>query len=383
MAPRIDPAPGDQLRRARLAAGHTQGEFADRIYYHKAYLSRVENGQRPLTKEMATAVDKVLGTGGRFGELIRGDRPEPGRDRRHTGCADELLAGFTERFLAARRLGQHVEPGRILSMVGSDLEQLTALEDTVGPEGWQRVQVLKSRYSEYLGWMAQEYGDIELTRRLTRQAVRQAQAGGDESMAPYARVRLALVALYANDGEQSIALARQAFQHDGASPRVRALAVMREGQGHALAGRATEFHRAFDRADELFSRVEPQSGIPLGSSDPGSPTALVRGWSLYHLGQHRSSAQTLEDELADIDPGRRRHRSRYAVRCALAHLAAGELERACELTADLLPALLALRSATIRTDVTALAAGLTGYGDHPPAARLRRELSELLTAGSC
>ncbi|GHF54791.1 hypothetical protein GCM10010218_40120 [Streptomyces mashuensis] len=63
--------PGELLRRLRREQGFTLAELARRAFYSKGYLSKVENGEKPLTHELARVCDQVLDTGGLLEEALR------------------------------------------------------------------------------------------------------------------------------------------------------------------------------------------------------------------------------------------------------------------------------------------------------------------------
>ncbi|RLU90380.1 DNA-binding protein [Streptomyces griseocarneus] len=68
--------PGELLRRLRREQGIALAEMARRAFYSKGYLSKVENGEKPLTPDLARVCDQVLTTGGRLEECL----PSAGRD---------------------------------------------------------------------------------------------------------------------------------------------------------------------------------------------------------------------------------------------------------------------------------------------------------------
>jgi transcriptional regulator with XRE-family HTH domain/tetratricopeptide (TPR) repeat protein len=53
---------GSRLREARLAAGWSLRELAGRVHYNTGYLSKIENGLRPASVELAKRCDAELGT---------------------------------------------------------------------------------------------------------------------------------------------------------------------------------------------------------------------------------------------------------------------------------------------------------------------------------
>ncbi|WP_367139807.1 MULTISPECIES: nSTAND1 domain-containing NTPase [Streptomyces] len=70
-----DPSPGagrasEQLRRLRRERGVSLAKLARLAFYSKGYLSKVENGEKPLTLELARACDQALKTGGALERLV-------------------------------------------------------------------------------------------------------------------------------------------------------------------------------------------------------------------------------------------------------------------------------------------------------------------------
>src|SRR5262249_29714588 len=78
---------------------------------------------------------------------------------------------------------------------------------------------------------------------------------GDTDLVQFALVRGADLALYRDDGVQTVALARRAQANPGVAPRVLGLAAQREAQGHALIGDYDACMRALDRSTELLAEA--------------------------------------------------------------------------------------------------------------------------------
>jgi tetratricopeptide (TPR) repeat protein/transcriptional regulator with XRE-family HTH domain len=102
---------GSRLRQARQAAGWSLRELAGRVHYNTGYLSKIENGLRPASIELAKRCDDELGTGGALVELVprvvpRSNRPTPrqlpAHDPRVVGRVEDLRA--LDAMLAADRM---------------------------------------------------------------------------------------------------------------------------------------------------------------------------------------------------------------------------------------------------------------------------------------
>ncbi|WP_406127370.1 helix-turn-helix domain-containing protein [Streptomyces sp. NBC_00989] len=83
---------GAELRRRRIAAGMSLSELAGKVYCSRSFLSRVENGRRRASLELAQLCDEVLGAKG----ALVGLAPLPGSDavpKVVRGGAGERAAG--------------------------------------------------------------------------------------------------------------------------------------------------------------------------------------------------------------------------------------------------------------------------------------------------
>lgn len=50
----------EQLRRIRQIKNLSQNDFAARLGYSKSYIEKVEQGQKPVTKEICESIDKLF-----------------------------------------------------------------------------------------------------------------------------------------------------------------------------------------------------------------------------------------------------------------------------------------------------------------------------------
>ena len=109
---------------------------------------------------------------------------------------------------------------------------------------------------------------------------------------------------------------------------------------------------------------------------------MIAGWALHDLGRPEEAACILDVEVPRIPATAARSRARYGVRRALAHSAAGHVDTACRLAADLLPTVQRADSATVRLDLARLARSLRRWHADPQVRELYPSLAEALhTAG--
>lgn len=440
---------GVELRRRRMAAAMSLAELGRATFYTKGYLSKIENGEKPASVDLARRCDAVLQADGELTRLAspatepsgstEQDRPgapdchhghechgghdchgEPGGPGRPGGagsgttpgraleigeCGEapgatpivpdpalvnvNLLAGqpqllpvLTTIFEQYRLMGHQGSPGCVLPALTAQTGTLLALlQGTMDPTLRRSLALLAARHVEYAGWMEQEAGRVRSAVARTEQAVRLAESAGDPDFARYALVRYAELALYRDDAADTVALSRRARASAVGNPSIRALALEREAQGHAIFGDHRACLAALDAAAELraASFTADRGTAPVfGTTCIVDSVAMATGWSLYDLGRPAAAAAVLDREVPRIPVGAVRSRVRYGVRRALSHAAAGELDHACALTVDLLPAARQTDSATVRTDLRRLMHCLARWHNHPPVRHLFPDLTAAL-----
>jgi DNA-binding XRE family transcriptional regulator len=445
MADRAGPF-GVELRRRRAAAGVSLGQLAGLIHYSKGYLSKIETGEKPPTRDLARRCDAALEAGGQLAGLVsagparaptRPTRPtlpqptlsgpvetadpagsgppepaevwafgldpdgglqfrpgsprgsgQPGlpllsiglsppavRDDGGRSAALELFDGLFDQY---RLFGHQASPALVLPALAVHTHVLRTLAGQAeDPQLHRRLLLLAARYAEYTGWMAQEAGNEQAAMWWTDTAVRLAVAGGYRELAWFIRCfRGADIALYRDDAAQTIHLARQAQVGPGVAAGIRALAMEREAQGHALAGDYDACLSTLDRAAELPSVNDSGHRPAFGTTSLSDPIAVITAWSLHDLGRPARAAEILDREVPRIPAVAVRSCARYGVRQALAHCAAGDVDRACELATRLIPDAERVDSATIGIDLRRLARSLARWHSYPPV----RELYPRLTA---
>ncbi|WP_372409320.1 helix-turn-helix domain-containing protein [Streptomyces luteireticuli] len=90
------PQAGDLLRRLRRERGMSLTQLSRAAFYSKGYLSKVENGEKPLTQELARACDQALQSDGTLERLVstpvgKGRYPRPQYEGK---CPYQGLAPF-------------------------------------------------------------------------------------------------------------------------------------------------------------------------------------------------------------------------------------------------------------------------------------------------
>jgi len=406
---------GAELRRRRQLAGYSLAKFGEIVHYTKGYLSKIESGTQTAHPALARQCDAALKADGALIALVATThKDEPDVDEPSTGYwhmslqpngsghfapmpgpsadlgiglsmdagrqsvdPDVAVALFEARFLANRAFGQRVSAQLVLPMLIAETHTLRSLAIST-PDGAGPLWQMAARYAEYVGWQCQDGGNAQQAVWWTRMAARMGERGGDESWRPFALVREAEMAMYTDDGRRTVALARQAFADDAATPRVRGLAAEREAQGHALLGDRAACERALEASAELLAEAARGSAAPMqGTWTTPDTTLMARGWCLLDLGRPGEAADALETGMRGFSDGAQRNRARWAVRAALAHAMADEIERACEIVEAFATDLRQLDSAAIRYNIRLLQREFRRRGTMPRVRDLIPVLADL------
>jgi transcriptional regulator with XRE-family HTH domain len=391
---------GEELRRKRLSAGLSLAQLAHIVHYSKAQLSKVECGIKTPSPELARLCDAALDADGGLASLAN-SIPSSRRQVLAVGALAapviclrngstaygdsthaDLARVFRDQLGLYRGLGQTIDPALLVPVLSGQLMVIKQIAAHTGERAGQSLLIIASRYSEYTGWLVQETGSDGGALRWTRQAIDLGNAAGDSDLAAYGFVRHALMTLYRGDATQTTQLAKLA-QASSLPPRIRGLAAAREAQGHAIGADYNSAMRALDRASALLGAAAQDAGQPdIGTANLVDPAEMIRGWCLYDLGRPRDAARVIDQQLPTIPDGATRSRARYGVRRALAYATAGDIDHACQLTSGLLGDLMQIRSATITTDVRALARTLGRHRKNPAVRDLSPELGTALLAGT-
>jgi hypothetical protein len=301
--------------------------------------------------------------------------------RRAPVTADgSITDGFGAMLGELRKLGQSQPPTLLLPILDVQVRTLLSLAKSARAQTQLSLLMLTSQFAEYTGWMAQEAGDDQAMARWTSLAVHCADAAGDQDLSAYAYVRHANAAMYRDDAVSTIDLAGRALS---GTARVKALALQRQAQGHALLGRRDDCQRALDQADALFDQMDGDGRATDGASRLGTttvtnPSDLVLGWCLHDLGRSEDAVPVLERHLARIPEQARRARARVTGRLALAWAGVGDPETASAIAHQVLDDAVYVDSATVRHDLRYLGRALNRWRSRSDVQSVTPRLAQAL-----
>jgi transcriptional regulator with XRE-family HTH domain len=202
------------------------------------------------------------------------------------------------------------------------VEQLLA-----GASGRARTELLEvgARYGEFTSWLYQDAGRAEAAGFWVDRSVAWATEAGDHGMVAYAMARKAHLAAEQVDAGRTVGLA-QAAQRYAVTRRMRAIAMLQEAHGHALAGEERAALGTLDNALNLASRASSDQGP--GRYLSAGYVELQRSACWLALGRPERAIPVLERELATLPAVHRRDRGVYIARLARAYAASGDREQA-------------------------------------------------------
>ncbi|MFJ5645099.1 helix-turn-helix domain-containing protein [Streptomyces sp. NPDC093223] len=425
---------GTRLRRYRGEQQCSLSILSARTHYSVGHLSKVENGLRTPTRELAASCDAALGARGALLAALGTERPGDAARREDRtagslaaelpddtvlpappatlthGAATSITAALTTVLDGLRATVQSAGPGAVLESAAAQVRALRGMAAHARAPEAGHLLSLAGRYAEFIAWMCQEADDERSALGWARATASLARHVGSPDMEANAVLRRSLLALYCDDGAATVELASAASGFP-ASPATRVRALLRLAQGHALSGDDLRCRRALDDAYNLLSSpafsglaADPvtaashgSSPVPVttlvhdgaaprtasgaayaagcgsghyGSRHVADPAAMARGWCLQVLGHHDEALSLLDAEAQRIPAHAHRARARFEVRVVLAALGANDVDRACATLREVLAVAPGLDSATLRTDLRGCVRALSRHRRHPAVAEL-------------
>jgi transcriptional regulator with XRE-family HTH domain len=402
---------GDVARRLMADRGISVRELSRRTFYDKAHLSRVLNGQKPASAELARRLDDELcadgaliaaaiATGGlspvdlhseRWGkrdaaelsamlaaatvdsanavrlahQWLITDPPQLVDIAAGRRVGESMAAKLEQRVIQLRRLDDHLGGGDLAALVESELAATTRLlgEASYVESVGRRLLVAVGELAQLAGWTLSDAGQFQAAARAYLAGVYAAHAAGDVPLA--ANLLSSLSYQVANVGKpgDAVLLARSAYQgtRHTATPRTRALLADRVAWAHAKAGESTATDRALGLADEQLEQAD-------GYEDPDwvywvsrDELDVMAGRCFAELRRPLKAEPLLSSVLSRYDNSFARERALYLTWLADTYVYAGEVEQAAATATEALELSEQVNSARAHARVNDVAQRLGGY----------------------
>ena len=334
---------GKDLRNERRASGHSFAAFAKLAGFSESHLRSAENGTRSITPEIATAYDRILGTGGRFLQHLKQDGDV--RRRAFFGLAGALLSSvdsplhvglsdierLRSRFARLRALDSHLGGGDTLRLYLSELAHTEGLLNLGMYTSRTRTSLvtLVGEQAQQAGWAAFDAGSLNTATDLYEYSRRAANEVGATGLALNAEIQMA----YARPDRPVPSLG--AIPGHGLAPVATAMLESRLGLALAMRGNAREALTAIDQAVESLGKTQVGSSVPHWAAWlDETELAIARGRIYGALRRPRQAIGVLGDVLPGY-PGRwSRDKALYCLTLADAYAQIGELEQAATAAAE-------------------------------------------------
>ncbi|HEV2634518.1 MAG TPA: hypothetical protein VGX23_05195 [Actinocrinis sp.] len=412
------------LRDARRSTTNTFAQFARQAGYSESHLRSAENGSRELTVDIVNAYDRVLATGGTFGErfaeiqaqsqamllpwdqgttrdvlngLLSGDAVGRRLFVTLSGSAFVAIAGRWEAALASRealaRDGSRKIGPALVAHIADRLNHLRHLDDEVGSgelaqlaqnelaliaqllrlgqcsdEVSRQLYALASEASRQVAWNSFDQHAHETARRFFALSLRASATASDAGGGAYALSFMAVQCYSTGQAREALSLLDTART----SVRGKSTALM---SAMIDARAARSMSKTGDRSGCAHMLFEARKHLDRGPS-PDDPTYLywvtegeiemIAGSSALELGDPKEAVRRFDAAVMAEYPGEEKYPRSHAIymaRAADAHITLRDLDAAVECAAHAMRCLGGVNSARSTTTFTELKHKLAVHSD--------------------
>jgi hypothetical protein len=232
------------------------------------------------------------------------------------------------------------------------------------------------------GWMAYDLEQHPIAQRYLIQALRLAQAGGDEALGGEILAAMSCQSAYLGDGRAAVDMARAAAYSARRAGRGALLSesLATEAHGHALAGDPRACAAALLGAHRALESADRDSDPGWLAYYDGAYLAAKSGRALLDSGDPIAAAASMRASLDMRDGFERGHVFNLAV-LAGALLDAGQVEEGCAAAHEALAAADGIESARVAGEFGTLAARARRHGSARPVRELLPALPSARRAG--
>jgi transcriptional regulator with XRE-family HTH domain len=342
---------GEKMHRLMAERGVGLRGLARQVSYDPGYLSKVVNGRKGVSRDLARHLDEALGAGGEL-EAFRVD-PDPHGTfasddderlilaaRRPERLDREIIRSLAEALAAEYRQVNRTASASMLKAATAQLSFVGKLTREARAPLRGEVLGIACQYALFVGGLNVNTGRLAHAGACFDRALGWAAESGDADLTATALNLKANAAWAGGQVGPMVALSQAAQRSTSASAGVRALALQLEARGSALRGDGDAVDR---KLDEAASLMEHATGQPWNENEPPwticlypAFLALQRGLTCLYLGQNARAAELLSVGLAELPPEMAQSEwiAGYLMRQAAAHARAGNPEQACSVATE-------------------------------------------------
>ena len=279
----------------------------------------------------------------------------------------------------------YVEADRLmgsLCVVGPIQLQMPVIEKACEvSRGADRIEMLgfACQFAEFGGWIFQDAGDLTCAMQWTNRALDYALELGDERVIAYTLMRKAMIATEGGTPAQGLGIADAALRRkDSLTPRLRAVILRQRSYSNAVLGEVIATARDADEAVTEAVAGEDQEEEDRAPYCTPTYAAMEAGASWVLLGHPKTAIPILEKSRSQwADHMEVRDYALCVSRLALAHAAAGDVERACAAADEVVALAHGLGSRRVVSQLSLLYRGLERWRRDPAVAGVRGRLKML------
>lgn len=240
----------EDMRRRMLLAGLSQAALAALVPLDPGHLSRIVNGHRKPTPEVADGIDRALNAGGELAALA--DEPEPVADARRPMDASDLerLHNTVQQLVSLDTA--HGSDGLHLVAARAFQAARDQLAIAVVPALASDLAAAVAEVGEVAAWLAYDSEHHDQSRQLATDAAFVARMAGDTSMERFLLSHLSMQAVYLGRGAEALTIADRVLSEGPASRRVDAMLRLRRARALGVLGDRTEGLAELSRARAIL-----------------------------------------------------------------------------------------------------------------------------------
>jgi transcriptional regulator with XRE-family HTH domain len=242
-----------------------------------------------------------------------------------SALADSLLITL-DQFATVDNL---TGPRSLLPVAEQQLRFAQQQLDGTRGRGHTQMLYVASRFTEFIGWLHQDAGDLHSAMQWTNRGLDLAQEAEDAHLISYITMRKSNIASDARKPGLAVTFARDALHNAGAlTPRLRAVALRAEALGHALDGNPDACARVLDLAFQYAADASEGDEADIARYCTPSYIEMEAAHCWLELGKPATAITTLQQGLAEWSPNFRRDLGLCLARLAVAHACAGQPDEA-------------------------------------------------------
>lgn len=290
---------GERARELMTEQGVSLRELSRRTHYDQGHLSRVLNGRKPPSTDLARQVDAELGADGQLSELADDRLSQAAENPRRVDV--EVLDSMAAMLAATRRLEDVTSAGHVLPAVRTYLAMAEKFANEAKASVRPAAVGLASELHQYTGWLNVPIRRWSVAERALDRAVVLGLEAADPLRTTLALSFAAYTAMRRGNLRRADALSEASIRDDHVDAGLRTYTVYQRAEILARAGERTDAYRLLNQADAMVDHLP--AADELSDSGYWYTPAFFRGnhaFVLDKLGEHATAKRIMAESLAAL-----------------------------------------------------------------------------------